>query len=126
MNTKNVLLGILIVFVFAVGFMVGRFSYVGNIDMRSPEAAPAAATINPDGDTSDVTATEGTTIQTSSLSEGQIKLLGALGIDAKSIDVTPEMIACAEASLGPVRIEEIIDGATPSFTEGLKLAKCYK
>ncbi len=124
MNTKNVLLAILIVFVFAVGFMMGRFSSVGSSYMSGPASAPA--TINTDSDNGDATTAEGTTIQASSLSEGQIKLLGALGIDADSINVTPEMVACAEASLGSARIEEIINGATPSFSEGLKLAGCYK
>lgn len=124
MNTKNVLLGILIVAVFAVGFMMGRFSSAGNTYISSPASPPA--TTNTEGDASDMSVKEGTTIQASSLSDGQKKLLSALGIDADSITVTQEMVACAEASLGPARIAEITDGATPSFTEGLKLASCYK
>ncbi len=124
MNTKNLLLGILIVFVFAVGFMIGRFSSVGDTYMSGPASAPT--TTNAEDNTSDVTATEGTTIQASSLSDGQKKLLGTLGIDADSINVTPEMAACAEASLGASRMNEIVSGATPSFTEGVKLVACYK
>lgn len=124
MNTKNVLLGILIVFVFAVGFMMGRFSSVGDTYMSGPTAAPATTNVGKSAD--EVTASEGTQIQAASLSEGQKKLLNALGIDADSVTVTPEMVACAEASLGSARIDEIINGATPSFAEGLKLAACYR
>ncbi len=128
MNTKNVLLGILIVFVFAVGFMIGRFSSVGNtyISDPTPVTAPATTNVGDKDSVDNVTVEENTTIRASSLSDGQKKLLGALGIDADAITVTPEMIACAEASVGPARVDEITNGATPSFTEGLKLAGCYK
>ena len=124
MNTKNLLLAILLVFVFAVGFMVGRFSSVGNSYIS--DLASESSTMNTTSENGDTDTTEGTTIETSSLSEVQLKLLNALGIEASSINVTPEMVACAEASLGSTRIEEIINGATPSFSEGLKLANCYR
>lgn len=130
MNTKNVLLGILIVIVFAVGFMVGRFSSVGKTYTTNPVTEPTSADSNAGANNSDEVGTEtpeeGTEVQASNLSEGQKKLLGALGIDTNSITVTPEMIACAEARLGSARIDEITNGATPSFSEGLSLAVCYK
>ena len=130
MNTKNVLLGILIVVVFAVGFMIGRFSSVGNTYISGSTSVPTTAsdTTSSDesGNTSDVAVTEDKIISASNLTAGQKKLLGALGIDTDSITVTPEMVACAESSLGPARIDEITNGANPSFTEGLKLATCYK
>ncbi len=124
MSTKHVLLGLLIVVVFGVGFMIGRFSSVGNTYISGPSSAPA--TTNADDSTGDTASEEGTVIQASSISDGQKKLLGALGIDANSINVTPEMIACAETNLGSARVNEITNGATPSFSEGLKLAGCYK
>ncbi len=133
MNNKNLLLGILVILVFAVGFMVGRFSSVGDTYLSGPAATPSTPTTqtNPttkssDESTSNVVAEGGTTIQASSLSEGQKKLLNALGIDTESITVTPEMVACAETSLGTSRMGEITNGATPSFTEGAKLVACYK
>ncbi len=124
MNTKNVLLGLLFVLVFAVGFIVGRFSLVGDIIANVP--ATNSTTKSVEADTNDETVDAGVTIQAASLSDGQKKLLNALGIDADEITVTPEMIACAEAGLGQARVDEIMGGATPSFTEGLKLATCYK
>jgi len=66
------------------------------------------------------------TVTTSALTDGQRKLLGALGIDADSITVTPEMMACAEAKVGAARIEEIKAGDTPTFLEGLSLLGCYR
>lgn len=127
MNTKNILLGILIVLVFAIGFMIGRFSSVGNTVVsgtQSPSAEQKNATTE-QGSATD-TNNENVSIQASNLTEGQKKMLSALGIDADSITVTPEMIACAEASLGNSRVNEITNGATPSFSEGVKLAACYK
>ena len=74
----------------------------------------------------EVDGSENVSIQASNLTEGQIKLLSVLGIDPNSITVTPAMMACAETSLGASRVEEITNGATPSFSEGLKLVACYK
>lgn len=126
MNTKNALMGILIVVVFAVGFMVGRFSSGSSVYVSGSPQPTASAPEDTEGTKGGDVAQEGTTIEAANLSEGQKKLLSALGIDADSITVTPEMVVCAEAGLGPARIDEITSGATPSFTEGLKLAGCYK
>jgi len=64
-------------------------------------------------------------VNTSNLTPGQRQLIEALGIDANSITITAEMVACAEAKLGTARVEEIKNGATPSFSEGVSLAACY-
>lgn len=130
MNTKNILLGILMVAVFATGFMIGRFSSVGNTIVTGSQNIPAENSTNSTGaaDTTSesVTAESDTTISTANLTDGQKKMLSAVGIDGDSITVTPEMSACADASLGASRMDEIINGATPSITEGVKLAACYK
>ena len=133
METKNILLGILIILVFATGFLIGRFSSVGDTFVGGGQNTPienTAQETSGDTQTQDtvdaVEAEGGTTISASNLTDGQKKMLSALGIDAESITVTPEMIACAEASLGASRMDEIVNGATPSFAEGLKLVACYK
>lgn len=129
MNTHNLLLGILIVAVFVAGFLIGRFSNVGSTYIGSNQSASQGkqATSETDTKVGDTASTpSGTTINASSLTEGQKKLLGALGIDANAITVTQAMIVCAETSLGATRVEEIKGGATPSFSEGLKLAACYR
>lgn len=59
------------------------------------------------------------------MTEGQIKLMKALGLDPATVTITPAMIVCAETSLGPARVEEIKNGATPSLIEGGKLVACY-
>lgn len=131
MNTKNLLLGILVVLVFATGFIIGRFSSFGSsVVSQIPQASETKTTSGTKAEdvneeTKD-TGSENVSIQASNLTEGQKKLLSALGIDPSSITVTPAMIACAETSLGATRVEEITGGATPSFSEGLKLAACYK
>jgi hypothetical protein len=50
----------------------------------------------------------------------------AFGIDPNTVNITPAMIACAEAKLGATRIEELKGGATPSMSEGISLMACYK
>jgi len=127
MNTKNVLLGILIVIVFGTGFMIGRFSSVGNNITnvtQTPDTASVSQT-NEQGAVDDIN-DDNVSIDASDLTDGQKNLLSALGIDANSITITSAMMVCAETSLGSARVTEITNGATPSFTEGLKLAACYK
>lgn len=68
--------------------------------------------------------TENITVDTSSLGDGQQQLLQTLGIEGE-IEITPEMQRCAEEKIGTERLDEIINGATPSFAEGLSLARCY-
>ena len=68
----------------------------------------------------------GTSIDSSNMTEGQRKLISALGLNPDNITITPEMVACAEAKLGTARVEEIKNGATPSFSEGASLVVCYK
>lgn len=67
---------------------------------------------------------ENITIESDSLSPNQQKTLETLGIEG-DIEITPEMIACAEEKVGKERLDEIINGDTPSFLEGVSLVSCY-
>jgi len=130
MNRNAIVTGLLLLVVFVIGFGLGRMT-----------AGPGTASVTGgngfdqigdsfDRNDSNTTATQangtGTTINTSNLTDGQRKMLEALGIDANSVTITPEMVACAEAKLGAARIEEIKNGATPSFSEGASLMACYR
>jgi hypothetical protein len=64
-------------------------------------------------------------IDVSSIPETQRAFLTTMGIEGNEIVVTKTMLACAEASIGVERMAEIQYGATPSMSEGLKLAGCY-
>ncbi len=115
--------------VFATGFTVGRFSGEGNMIVTSSRNVPVESSSQNDSITEGDQSTgieENTTISTDNLTDGQKKMLSAVGIDAESIVVTPEMAACADTSVGASRMSEIINGATPSITEGIKLVACYK
>ncbi len=130
MNRNAVITVILMVVVFAVGFIAGRTTDA------TPQAFVEATTDigeslvpgngAPDQNSSSQAAGAGTTIDASSLTPSQRQLLESLGIDADNVTITPEMVACAEAKLGAARIEEIKNGATPSFTEGASLVACYR
>ena len=136
MTSKHVLLGLLIVAVFATGFMMGRFSVGGVTAVMSTPTDISKNLASPNGTTEGTittaasgtqTTTEGSTkVNTSSLSEGQKTMLRALGVDVDTLVVTPAMIACAETSVGTARALEIKNGATPSMIEGAKLVACYK
>ena len=60
------------------------------------------------------------------LTEGQRKLISAMGLDPNNFTITSTMVACAEAKIGVARVEEIKNGATPSLSEGVSLYACYK
>lgn len=129
---KNVLLTVVLCFfIFIAGFILGRLT-AGTGDMNDAftnvsesVGIPSNQDTNNSGDTN-ANVEGGTTIPANSLTDGQRKLIQALGVDPDSITITPEMVACAEAKLGAARITEIQNGATPSMGEGLSLAACYQ
>ena len=132
MNKNAVITVLLMVVTFAFGFIAGRATDA------TPQAFVEATTevgesiVPGNNDTqgqnanAQTTQGGGTTVNTSSLPESQRQMLEALGIDADNITITAEMVACAEAKLGAARVEEIKNGATPSFTEGATLIACYR
>lgn len=84
-------------------------------------------TTTSEGGASDTAETvETVVVDTNVLSPEQRKLLETFGIEADSIEVTADMIACAKEKVGEARFEEILSGDTPSFFEGLSLAACYQ
>lgn len=80
-------------------------------------------------DSTDETTTETReviTVDENVLSEDQRNLLQNFGIDTDSIEITADMIQCAEEKIGKERLEAIIQGDLPTFFEGLSLAGCYQ
>lgn len=126
MNNKTLLTIILMVVVFGAGFLMGRMTASGVTVFTEgdTESANPVGQASDDRDTSAAT-TDGTTIDSSSMTDDQRILISALGLDPNNVTVTAEMITCAEAELGAARVEEIKNGATPSFTEGASLVACY-
>lgn len=116
------------ILVFVAGFGLGRMSDGIPADIIRDSQVDANVTPNEsDSQASENTNTEGgATVDTNNLTDGQRNMIEAMGIDADSVTITPEMIACAEAKLGAARLEEIKNGATPSFTEGASLVACYR
>lgn len=116
MKNNNVLVALLVVLTLGVGFFIGRFTapsgvvYGGKaVSENSGSSSPTVAAVS-----------------AANLNDGQRKMLAALGINADEIVITEAMVACAEAKLGAQRMEEIKNGATPSFSEGAKLVACYR
>jgi hypothetical protein len=134
MNNKNGLItGVVMVIVFIGGFTLGYI--VAPSSTTDNESGMMEGVFSSDADTSesdaaaqssaDTVPAEGTTLNTSAMSDGQRKLLESLGVDADSITLTPEMLACAEEKLGNDRMTAVQNGETPSFFEGTKLMACY-
>jgi hypothetical protein len=131
---------VLCIALFIAGFLVGTFVKVPLLDTKMGEVktsvtdsvnsiVPGALTGSNTQESSADTkvTTEGSTGTTvvPALTDSQKKMLESFGVDAEAVTVTASMIACAEAKLGSARIEEIKNGATPSFLEGASLMACY-
>jgi hypothetical protein len=131
MNKNAAITGVLFLVVFVVGFAIGRMSTgettiaedVSGVNDYAQTLTPNA---NDDNTQTSGEPAGGATVNTANLTDGQRKMLQALGIDADNVTITAEMVACAEAKLGAARIEEIKNGATPSFSEGASLVACYR
>lgn len=139
MNSHALITGVLLVVVFVAGFFVGRYTSFAPATVA--DAIPntisdmAQQPQQQSGDTTTggtvsggtaASANTGMTINVNSLSDSQRAMLKALGITGDTITITPQMMACAEAKVGAARIEEIKNGATPSFSEGASLIACYR
>ena len=133
--TSHVLVAILFLI---VGLGIGYASFSGNDtyehvaematgsemaeDSTSSTQAGNASTASPNESTESDGAVA---VSADSMTDAQVKLANALGIDPNSVTITDEMVACAEAKVGVARVEEFKNGATPSFSEGVQLAACY-
>ncbi len=129
MNSTKLVVGFLLVVVFVGGYMVGDSAQGIKDRVRAFMQDPVPeVTEVPVGDTASAASGTalGVAVESGSLTDDQKKLIRALGIDPDSITITPQMVVCAESSLGAERIRQIRDGATPSFTEGVKLSACYR
>jgi hypothetical protein len=125
MNKNAIITGILFLLVFIIGFGLGRMTDGGPADIAVGVQESVTGQNNADAPNA-AQGTQGTTVNTNSLTDGQRQMIEALGIDADNITITPQMVACAEAKLGAARVEEIKNGATPSFSEGASLMACYR
>ena len=119
MNIHPLVFVTLVLLAFGIGFLGGRMSMIdlGNIETTTQKST---------GSTSESSNSSGTAVSGDALTPGQRQMLTAMGINPNEFTVTPEMVACAEAKLGAARVEEIKNGATPSFGEGVSLVACYK
>lgn len=66
----------------------------------------------------------GITISSEILNDSQKAILETLGVDINALVITPEMVQCAEEKVGVQRMQEIVDGATPSMFEAVSIASC--
>ena len=125
MDKNTLVTAVLVSVVFVAGFAMGRMTEGNPVDMAR-NIQDTTVSSGDDANTPSTSANGGATVNTSSLTPGQRQMLEAMGIDADTVNITPEMVACAEAKLGAARVEEIKNGATPSFTEGASLVGCYR
>jgi hypothetical protein len=133
MNTKNLLLLILFVIVFGVGFVLGRSgietplnSVADNVADSIEENTPMNNNESTTKDTASESSNNAGIKVANNLTAGQRAMLESFGLNPDEITITPTMIACAEAKVGASRVTEIQNGATPSLLEGASLIACYK
>lgn len=93
----------------------------------SPVSQISADKNNPSQETATTSAeqpTAGVPLRDLPLSDAQKATLDTMGIDVETFVITPAMQDCAAEKLGAARMEEIIAGAAPSFSETTKLLSC--
>lgn len=132
MSNQSLIIGVLFVLVFGVGFLIGRVTGTDNMIMGSPISTSSnqEERSNNENESGSQMTAEGevaneSEVSASNMTEGQRKLISAMGLDPDKITITEEMVICAETKLGVARVEEIKTGATPSFSEGVTLVACY-
>jgi hypothetical protein len=117
---------------FVLGFLFCSLFTDRDISEVGKSAVDAGASVFTDDSDSVGTSASGAsgsevafTIQVSDLSNSQQTMLRGLGIKESEIQITNDMVTCAETKLGASRMAEIRGGAKPSFSEGAQLVVCY-
>lgn len=128
MEKNGLKMGIIMVIIFALGIFLGYYFGGANTGVEISDVMNGGEMTDNtnDGSVTESVPEEGITVDSAALSDGQKKMLGALGVDVENIVITPEMVACAEAKVGSARLIEIQNGDSPSVIEGASLAACYK
>lgn len=65
------------------------------------------------------------TVTVASLPAAQQQALRSVGFDDEQIVITHGTVACAQVSIGEVRMNEIKNGASPTAAESVALVGCY-
>lgn len=123
MKDNGLMTGVVMVVIFVLGISLGY--YFGSGSVPFTDDTEEVSQENNGSVTASVPA-EGMTIDTSALSDTQRKMLETMGVDTENLVLTPDMVACAEAEIGSVRLMEIKDGASPSMSESASLMGCYR
>lgn len=134
--TKNaILVTVALIVAFTAGVLVGNLTAgEDTVATRVADSVEngldtASQAMNSGGEANSYNVPDGDavafTLSIDSLSESQKSMLRTMGVDANEIQVTNNMMACAEAEIGGARINEIRNGATPSMGEGIALMGCY-
>lgn len=124
---KNLLLGLLIVSILAIGIHIGRMNprTITSNNTQPETMLPPVQKNSNASSTASTTPPEsiGTSVA-SHMTDDQKQMMRAFGIDVEKL--TPAMITCAETSLGTDRFESVKNGSALSLTEKAKLVACYK
>lgn len=124
---KIYLIVVTILFIIALGFGVYVWSVLQSLSTDSAiEVAEPVGTSQNVGTPVSETVAEPIIIQKEDLSENQQKILETVGIEGETLRITPEMIKCAEDSVGEDRVNEIIAGDSPGPIETVKLLNCSR
>jgi hypothetical protein len=138
---KFILLGILVM-VLALGIVVFVWAQLQGYFIAQTAKQPIATTtqetsdeepsvtaetqaITPAPDTREALASqEGLPVRDLPLTEGQEALATSLGLNTEQMVLSPEVVACAEDSLGSERYQALLAGETPGPLEAAKLLVC--
>ena len=131
-SLKIYLIVVSVILVIAIAFGVYAWYVLQNLSVtEAPINPPPSSLQTKKAQTKEVQVeeapqSESIVISKDQLSEGQQQALNTFHIEGEAFVITPQMISCAEDSLGTERFNEILGGAKPGPIESVKLLTCFK
>jgi hypothetical protein len=133
---------VVLIFVFALGFLVGRLSVFmvfwpaeEALSVERPEIEMEDVTPAPESDKGQANAAaervlspsteEAFRFSVSNLPPAQQSILRTFGVSGEEIIVTKAMYECMTTKLSIERLDSIKSGVAPSITEAVTLVSCY-
>lgn len=135
-NVLAIVVGIIIVIIgiLIYGAMDDEAVNVNVVATSTPATGPTAAEVEAQRQQdaaqqaqrdADEAKTVAFTIDVTKLPEAQQLSLKAMGMKDTKIEITNAVMTCAKADMSDSRMAEIIEGASVTMSEGIKLVSCY-
>ena len=122
---KKIILSIFALAALLLAVAVGAYVWFVVQPMHTPTSPVTTATSTTSAKPTGATSSAAIVVPTDKLTSGQKTFAKAMGIDlSNGLVITQAEYQCAVAKLGATRMQQIVNGATPTFSEGVTLYSC--